>query len=136
MAYVYKPDISVKFSPRVTRRTKRMVNQICMNHELFEADVLRFCLEAAVTLAEKRGTKWITQQIPGFDRKKVIELNAMFTVTSSKRTKAKIDNLILASSGPDKFKEPELLRYLYDYILPIALEDGFGKIMDMRERRS
>ncbi len=130
--YTHKPDISVKLSPRITRKTKRLIDQICRRHEMFEANVLRFCLEAIVPLAAKHGMTWLTRQIPGFDRRRVLSLSTMFTVRTSRLVKDKIDKL--SGYGRGEFTEAEILRYCYDVILPIAYRDGFAKIMAMREK--
>lgn len=126
----HKPDIRVKYSPRVTKKVRRLVTQICRKWEMFEADVLRFCLEAIVPVAAKKGMDWVTRQIPGFDREKRVDLSAMVTVRTSVRIKGSVNRL----TGVDGFTEAETLRYCYDYILPVALKEGFGKIMAMREK--
>jgi hypothetical protein len=126
----YKPDISVKLSPRITKQTSALIDRICRRHEMFEADVLRLCLEAVVPLASKRGMTWLTRQIPGFERNLRRDLGAMVTVRTSRRVKAMIDKL---KSPNSDFGENEVVRYCYDYILPIAYREGFAKIMAMRE---
>ena len=50
----YKPDLSVRHSPRASSQRRAMVSRICKRHEMPEADVLRYSLEAAVlTSGEK-----------------------------------------------------------------------------------
>jgi hypothetical protein len=126
MPYSFKPDISVKFSPRITKTTKRLIDRVCRRHQMFEADVLRFCLEAIAPIAAKRGMAWLTRQSPS----RTGELSCMVTVRTSKRVKGNINTL----TGRGKYTEVEVLRYLYDAILPIAYKDGFAKIMAMREK--
>lgn len=130
MPYQHKPDISVKLSPRITKATKRMIDQVCRRHEMFEADVLRFGLEAIVPEAASRGMEWLIRQIQGFERKRDSDLPAMVTLRTSRRIKSKIDKI----TALRQYTEVEVLRYSYEVILPIALRDGFSKIMAMREK--
>lgn len=130
MRYSHKPDISVRLAPRMTRKAKSLVDQTCRRYEMFEADVLRLCLEAIVPVVAKRGMAWLTGAIPDFKRNIELDLPSMVTVRTSRRIKDMIDSL----TANRKYTEVEVLRYCYDYILPIALEKGFAKIMAMREK--
>lgn len=134
MLYSHKPDISVKFSPRITRATKRLIDRICRRHDMFESDVLRFCLEAIAPEAAKRGIGWLTRQISGFDphvRRPARGLVCMVTVRTSRRNRENVRALMKPNT---RYTQMEVLRFLYGVILPIAYKDGFAKIMAMREK--
>jgi hypothetical protein len=124
----YSPDVTVKLSPRVTRKTKRLINQICRRHDMFESDVLRFCLEAIVPQAARIGIPRVTTKA---SRKKS-DVDSMVTVRTSRRIKVLIDNL--SQRNRSEYTEAEILRYCYDAILPTAYKEGFAKIMAMREK--
>jgi hypothetical protein len=129
MPYQYKPTINaLKFSPRITRSTKRLIDKICRRSDLGEADVLRFCLEAIAPEAARRGVKWLISQIPDFDHIGEETYSAMVTVRPSARIRPDLDTLF------ERADEAEMLRYCFLAILPVALRDGFGAIMEMREK--
>lgn len=93
---------------------------------MFEADVLRLCLEAIAPYAAKRGVNWLSASRTG---KKDNDLPCMFTVRTSRATKQCIDKLV----AEQVYTEAETVRYCYDVILPIAYSDGFSRVMKMRE---
>jgi hypothetical protein len=126
--YQFKPNISVKYSPRIPGSTRALIERICRRYEMFEADVLRLCLEAIAPEAAKRGVKWLTGQIPRFEHLGEETYSAMLTVRTSPRVKVAVDAL---SARDD---EAQILRYLFLAILPIAERDGFGPIVAMREK--
>jgi hypothetical protein len=128
--YQHKPDISVKLSPRITRSTSLLIRQVCRRRDMFEADVLRFCLEAIAPEAARRGVSWLIRQIPHFDSLGRETYSSMLTVRTSKKVKAALDKM----TARQRYTEVEILRYCYLAVLPIALAKGFSPIMAMRER--
>lgn len=128
--YQYKPDISVKYSPRITRSISLLISQVCRRRDMFEADVLRFCLEAIAPEAARRGVAWLIRQIPAFDSLGREAYTSMCTVRTSKKVKAAVDKM----TARQRYTEVEILRYCYLVALPIALTKGFAPIMAMRER--
>jgi len=130
--YQFKPDITAKFSPRIAKSTAALIGKVCRRHEMFEADVLRFGLEAIAPEAARRGIKWLIRQIPNFDSVGKETLSTMFTVRTSKKVKGSIN--AMAERQPGEYSEADILRFCYLAILPVALREGFGPIMEMREK--
>jgi hypothetical protein len=130
-SYKYKPQITETYSPRVTKRTYRLVGQICRRHEMFEADCLRLSLEAAIpAIVSRGGMAWLVRQLPGVGRN--LGLPEMLTVRTSKRIREAINGLVKGSKG--EFAEAQVLRLAYDFILPLAYAKGFAPIMAMRAK--
>lgn len=138
MPYQHKPDISVKLSPRITRSTSALIRKICKQHDMFEADVLRFCLEAIAPEAARRGGAWLLLQVPNLRRGGNESLSSMLTVRTSGKVKSALTKLKhdLARRPALTYEpgEADILRYCYLAILPVALRDGFAPIMRMREK--
>jgi hypothetical protein len=51
----YKPDLTCKITIRCSKETKRRVLDLCRREDWAESDVVRFCLEAGIFLAEREG---------------------------------------------------------------------------------
>lgn len=126
----YKPDLSVKLSPRITKSTSRLIDRVCRRHDMREADVLRFTLEAIAPEAGRRGVKWLVSQIPNFRSNGRETYSSMLTVRTSRKVKDAIKKL----TARQEHTEVEILRYCYLAVLPVALRDGFAPIMRMREK--
>lgn len=137
-SYQFKPDITVKLSPRITKSTAALIRRVCKRHEMFEADVLRFCLEAIAPEAARRGGAWLLLQVPNLKRVDAESLSSMITVRTSRKVKGALDKLTHDLERRPKLGydpgEAGVLRFCYLAILPVALRDGFAPIMRMREK--
>lgn len=122
MATHYKPDLSVKFSPRVTRRLRNAVERICRRHKMPDADVLRYSFEAAVLNAPRRlrrSTSAMSQP-----------LDAMITVRTSRAIRNQVAELW--RSHP-KTTKADILRALFESIIPVADKYGMAHVIRIRE---
>jgi hypothetical protein len=118
----YKPDLSVRYSPRVSRRLRNAVNAVCLACDMPEADVLRYSFEAAVLTARTR-LRRATASDPG-------PLDAMITVRTSRRIQGRVAELW--RRYPNVLKA-DLLRALVDSILSVARHRGMAYVMRLRE---
>ena len=118
----YKPDLSVRYSPRVPRRLRTAVNAICKKCDMPEADVLRYSFEAAVLTAPPR-LKRSTISSAG-------PLDAMITLRTSRKIQRLVEQLWL--NHPNTLKA-DLLRALFDSMILIAQTRGMAYVMKLRE---
>jgi hypothetical protein len=118
----YKPDLSVRHSPRVSSQRRAMVSRICKRHEMPEADVLRYSLEAAVLTSGEKLER-ATSSDPG-------QLDDMMTVRTSRAIDRRVDNL--CRNSPNVLKT-EILRALLEQMLGVAERRGMAYVMRLRE---
>lgn len=116
----YKPDLSVKYAPRINRRFAQMVDRISRREQLRKGDVLQYCFEAAVSVWKGRD---IAVSTGAYD--------AMVTVRTSSAVRKQVYKIWLAN--PDVI-EADVLRALLEWILPIAISKRMSYVMRLRER--
>lgn len=134
----YRPDCSVKFSPRVQPRLLKAVNRICIRYDMPETDVMRYSFEAVVPMV-------IAGKLP-FKQSSRIYLDAMITVRTSRRiadmTRILFHRLRAESIEPKKPHNPQqmavehadVLRGLIEMAVAIAADRGMAHIMALREK--
>jgi hypothetical protein len=118
----YRPDMSVRYSPRVPRRLRKAVNAICRASEMPESDVLRYGFEAAVLTATTR-LKRSTASSAG-------PLDSMITLRTSRKIQRCVDEIWM--KHPNTLKA-DVLRALLDSILRVARTRGMAYVMKLRE---
>lgn len=119
--YSYKPDLSVRYSPRVTRRFRTRISRLCRRHDMPEADVLRYAFEASVLTKTGR-----LRQASSDPRM----LDAMVTI----RTGRSIGRLVAGfwRENPEMLKA-DVLRVLLERTINLAERRGMAAVMKMRE---
>lgn len=122
MKYQYKPDVSVRFCPRVSSRLWNTVNRLCIRHDMSELTVVRFSFEAAVLTAPKR-LKRVRSRYPG-------PLNAMISIYTSRRIGKKVAGIWL--NNPNVLKA-DVLRALLESMLSTADQRGMAYVIKLRE---
>jgi hypothetical protein len=122
MTRQYKPNLSVRHSPRVTRQFRAIVNRICKRWKMPEAEVLRYSFEAAVLTSGKR-LKRTASSDP-------VPLDEMVTV----RTTREIDRLVrnLWRKNPSVLKY-DIIRALLENMILMAKRHGMAQVMKLRE---
>lgn len=120
----YRPDLSVKYAPRVPERLRKAVNDICRMCDMPEADVLRYSFEAAVLTAPKRLP---TQSILG----STDALDHMITIRTSRRIHELVN--VLWQEHPNTLKA-DILRSLLKNILRTARKNGMAHVLRIREQ--
>jgi hypothetical protein len=123
MTRQFKPDLSVKHSPRVTSQRRAVVNRICKRYKMPEADVLRYSFEAAVLTSGEK-LKRATSSDPG-------PLDEMMTVRTSRAIDRRVDNL--CRNSPNVLKT-DILRALLEQMLGVAERRGMAHVMKLREK--
>jgi hypothetical protein len=126
----YKPQFSVKYAPRFTRALRTMVNKICRQWDIPEAEVLRYSFEAAILVASRRGLRSIMAMRPARFAEHKSPLNAMMTIRT---TRATAKRCLALRDLNRKYSEAEMLRYCLEAIIPLALERGMAHVMALRE---
>lgn len=134
----YRPDLSVKFAPRVPLRLRKAVKRVCRANDMPESDVLRYSFEAIVLLVESGKLRF--RQTPR------IHLTTMVTMRTSRgiarKTHVILERLQAQRVGPAKPHHPQqteveyadLLRGLIDMAITIAGQKGMAHMIALRER--
>lgn len=119
--YSHKPDLSVRYSPRVTRRFRARIGRLCRRHEMPESDILRYAFEASVLTNTGR-----VRQASSDPRM----LDAMVTI----RTGRSIGRLVseIWRANPEMLKA-DVLRVLLERMIAMAERRGMAAVMKMRE---
>ena len=55
-------DITEKITLRITAKMRKRIRALCVDHELDEAEIVRYMLEAGMGLCEKRGIGKLMEQ--------------------------------------------------------------------------
>jgi len=127
MTRQHKPDLSVKFAPRVPQRLRKAVNRICKACEMPEADVLRYSMEAAALLAHAGKVRLLR---PVGDH----TLDAMMTVRTSKAIAKTLREIHERMSQRDRYLlHADVLRRCLETMLPVAELRGMGHVLRLRE---
>ena len=123
----FKPDLSVKFAPRVSRRLRSAVNRICRRYQMPEADVLRYSMEAVVLMAHLGKIRLLR---PTGD----YTLDAMMTVRTSKAIGKALREIHERMKERDnQLLHADVLRRCLETILPVAELRGMAYVMRLRE---
>jgi hypothetical protein len=120
MQQPFRPDLSVKYAPRINRRFARMADRIAAREQMRKGDVLQYCFEAAV--ANGRLTRSGSSS--------ALALDAMLTVRTSKKMRGRVYELW--RDNPNML-EADVLRGLLEWVLPIAIEKRISYVMKLRE---
>lgn len=136
--YQYRPDVSVRFSPRVPVRLRGAVNALCKRHEMPEVDVLRYSFEAVVLLVAAGKLRF--EQVPR------THLEGMVTVRTSRKIAIMAEQIFerLRAEGVEpkrphhpqqtKLEHADVLRGLIGMAVSLAREKGMARVMGIREK--
>lgn len=127
MTYFPKPDLTVKFAPRVPQRMRKAVDAIALKYEMSMMEVMRYCLEAGSLLVTEGKLKL---REPVGDE----ALNVMFTIRTSSLIRDQIR--AIGHRHLHRYREvfqADIMRRLLDTTLPIAQSKGMAHIVKLRE---
>jgi hypothetical protein len=127
--YQHRPDMSVRYVPRVPHRLRGAVNVLCKRNDLPEVDALRYCFEAATLLVRAHKLRLLPVRVGPK------ELDAAVTLRMSRAMAARVVEIYHREQENDRETTfADILRMLVRTGIDLARRRGIAHVMGVREQ--